>query len=321
MVKRRPDADLEARLRHRLRNAIRKTGLEADEAADGMGARTVHGIGAQAFVEEAGDDLHERAAKAFPPAAPTATARPSASVPIVGDIMLAIPLARGELADEEVGLAEHAVQMQVEAREPVARAQAEGSSSRTTAFPSRSTTLRFVVSPFESRPCGGEGDRDRVGARQALQHGQRAVQGASTLEGDSPVPGAHGLRPPGRVGVKVLLGHEAAALVHQLQERSVQRGPGSSSATSSSARTRPGCSRSFAGREQPSLRRVDPLAFAHRHHRREHLEAGGVGGSIATPAPACSAGSTPSPGETSVPRQSASRPGGPRHAHEPTPTA
>ena len=92
MVQRRPDPNREARSFKRGKSYVWKPRLEVDELSDGMEARAVHGIagGVQAFVEDAGDNLHDRAARRVPPAAPIATASPSASSPIVGDIMLAI---------------------------------------------------------------------------------------------------------------------------------------------------------------------------------------------------------------------------------------
>ena len=46
---------------------VRKAGLEVDDAGSRMEAGPVHGIaGAQAIVEHAADDLHERAPKPCP---------------------------------------------------------------------------------------------------------------------------------------------------------------------------------------------------------------------------------------------------------------
>jgi hypothetical protein len=71
VVKRRPDPNREARSLHGLWDAIWKARLEMDEVADGMEARTVHGIaGAQALVEESGEHLDERAAEPRPAGGP-----------------------------------------------------------------------------------------------------------------------------------------------------------------------------------------------------------------------------------------------------------
>src|SRR5215216_883351 len=64
VVRRRPDANRETRSFQRLWDAVRKTRLEVDELANRVQARPIHGIpGAQAFVEDAGEDLDDRAAE------------------------------------------------------------------------------------------------------------------------------------------------------------------------------------------------------------------------------------------------------------------
>jgi len=60
----RPDPHREPRTLKELWDELRKARLEVDKASDGVEARPVHGIsGAQAFVENAGDDLDEGASE------------------------------------------------------------------------------------------------------------------------------------------------------------------------------------------------------------------------------------------------------------------
>ena len=67
MVPRLPVPDGEATGLECLWYVVREAGLEVDDACSRMEAGPVHGIaGAQAVVEHAADDLHERASKPRP---------------------------------------------------------------------------------------------------------------------------------------------------------------------------------------------------------------------------------------------------------------
>jgi hypothetical protein len=107
----RPNPNREACSLQSLLNGIREARLEVDEVADGVEAWAVDGIvGAQAFVEEAGNDLDEGAPKPRPAGGADRQGQP---VGVGADCRrhhARHPLSGLELADKEVGLAEHAVQ-------------------------------------------------------------------------------------------------------------------------------------------------------------------------------------------------------------------
>ena len=91
-----------------------------------MEARPVDRVlGLEALVEDAGDDLQKRAAQAGAARGACRECDAVASRASDGAIMLAIRSPGSSGAGEQVGLAEHAVQMQVEAGHEVARAEAE----------------------------------------------------------------------------------------------------------------------------------------------------------------------------------------------------
>ena len=166
-----------------------------------------------------------------PPAAPAAKARPSPSSASVGDIMLPIRCAGPERLADQVGLAEHAVQVQVEPGQPVARAEPEAGREHAGVALRRRRVTRLVVSPVAVRPVerarrarrrASPGDRPRSRGRRSRQ----SASGASPARVSTRVPAygtSTGSDQTASYAGEVVARDEAAALVHQLEQRLAER--------------------------------------------------------------------------------------------------
>ena len=126
MVQRRPGADLVTLRLQRRRDAGLESRLEMDEAGRRVQPRPRHrSVGLEPLVQDSRDDLNQRAAQPRPACRAGGEHDP---VCVDGDARrhhARHPLARLEPSADEIGLAEHAVQMEVEPGKEIARAEAE----------------------------------------------------------------------------------------------------------------------------------------------------------------------------------------------------
>ena len=168
------------------------------------------------------------------------------------------PPAGLERADEQLGLAEHAVQVDVVAGQEVPRPepQARRDDAGVPVPVDDGEVRRVLVRPAAVERRGEHpGERQRAvgrgGVAERGQGGQRVDElrePAARLDADARVGRLDGLEPDDLVGGQVVRRHEAVALLHQREQRRRpsclrRTSAAPSSATTSSARTRPGCSR------------------------------------------------------------------------------
>ena len=196
------------------------------------------------------------------------------------------PVTRLGRTDEEVDFAEHAVEMEVEAGQPIARAETEAR-RQDAGVPigvDGDEVRRVRVRPTRV-PERGEQEQDALGRsgpaqiRQTRERLRHAGQTAAREEARMPIR-LDRLAPAGRVRLQVSLRQQAAALVREREQRAPDRaGVRAVGALGGERLERcheAGLLQPVARLEQPSAGRVHPPALAQRHDRLEHRQAGGV---------------------------------------------
>ena len=187
---------------------------------------------------------------------------------------------------QQVGLAEHAVQVQVEAGEEVARAEAEARRQDAgVADLVDDGDVRRVAVLVLALEHGDKGDDAAGGAEaaQAREHGDRlrhAREAAAAEEPPSEVRHLDRLDPRGFIGFEIVARDDPAAVCHEREQSLCERAAIDALAPlvrEELERTRQaGLLQPPAGTKQRAVRRIDPRARVHRHHGCQHRQAGGV---------------------------------------------
>jgi hypothetical protein len=295
-----PEADVVTLVSERADRFVRETGLQVDDLAGRVQARAVDRLlGGEALVQDSREDLREGGPK--PRASGGAGGEHEPAV-VEGDRRghhALHPLPGLERPDQQVGLAEHAVQVEVVAREEVAGAQTEAGRDHTGAAGGvGDTQIRRVLvgttAEERRRENAGEG-KGTVGGSCAAKWGQgnervhELREAGAGLHAHPRVQGLGRLKPFDAVRGQVLGRHEPVAGLHQLEQRVAQR------PVVERARALGGhdLERGHEARlvepvaclEQHATGRIDAAALAHRHHRRKHCQALRVRGRHGNAAP------------------------------------
>ncbi len=197
------------------------------------------------------------------------------------------PVAGLERTMAEVGLAEHAVQVEVEAGEPVpgAESEARGQDAGAAVAVDRDEVGRVrlrsrrAVERCDEReqPLGG---RQGAQARQPGERGGDAGEAAAREEAQAEPARLDRLAPRGRVRGEVGASEQAAAFVGEGEQRLADRARVDARRALLGERLErgdePGLFEPLACPQQRAGRCVHARSFAQREHGREHLEAGRV---------------------------------------------
>ena len=159
-MRRGPRADVPAGLHERRLDSGVEPRLEMYSPAGGMQPRSGDRVGDSSPSSSTPARTCTRALRSrVPPAAPAATTTVPESASATRRHHARHPSARLELAAEQVGLAEHAVQVEVEAGEEVARAEAKAGCSTQTLLRVRDRQVRGVtVAGTVARERADEGE-------------------------------------------------------------------------------------------------------------------------------------------------------------------
>ena len=256
--------------------------------AGGVEARPVDRLlRLEALVEDPGEHARRAPCAAASRRRPRPRAtRPSPSSASVGAIMLSIRSPGASGPREEVGLAEHAVQVQVEPGQEVARAEAEARREHARRALARRRRRGSSCGRRAARPVERVDEREHALASRASPRRRGSRSSVSAMPGE-PAARQHlaprvatprrGSRPDRLVRGEVVARDEPAALLDEREQRLRDRPAvdrrGALGGERLERGDEPGLVERVARLEQPAARRVDPLALVHRHHRREHRQA------------------------------------------------
>ena len=287
-----PEADVVAVARERLDGAVLEAGLEVDDLARRVEPRPVDGLlRREALVQDPREHLRERRPEPGAPGGAGGEHEPLAVERDGRRHHARHALAGIERPDEQVGLPEHAVQVDVVARKEVARAEPEAGREDASA-PGRVDGAEvgrvLVGSPAVERCCeqaredeGAAGRRHAVQAGEGRQRVGELREPTARLDADAGVGHLGRLGPLDAVRGQVLGRDEAGALLHQLEQRLGERAlverAGALGGHDLQRGHEPRLVEPVAGLQQPPSRRVHAPALSHRHHRRQHGKAVRVG--------------------------------------------
>jgi hypothetical protein len=189
-------------------------------------------------------------------------------------------------ADQEVDLPEHAVQVQVEARQPVARAEPEARGQHADASLAVDRhQVGGVPAGAVSVECGEERQRPfrlvQPGERRdSLERRGHFGQTTAGEERRADVGNLDRICPHRLVRLQVVASDHPAAVADELEQGFGDRSPvdarGALLGDQLERPDEPRLLQPLFRPEQPSGGCVNPSAFAHRHHRLEHRQAGDV---------------------------------------------